>query len=323
MPWQQSWSRSEGMVPMSQWPFGVVFLAEGQRRTWTARNRETYAIICALRMWSRHIGLQPIVVCTDHQSLQSWHKELVDTPSGPAARRARWHGTLANFDLSVVYVPGKDITVADCLSRWAYPAGKAWMDICMHGDAEENAEAKRIIEAERVLEECEVKCFVVMGFRAELAQVPDAKVQAVEAQMKEEDMVRAIEGVQRVLIEDWSDDYANSDHWHKYWNAASAPSDEDWPEELTKDGNRLFLKDKLLGREKWMEDLIDDWHNAQLVHPGRDKLQEDLESRFLFPPGHYAVLKRYCKARAFCRATKIPHGQLLETPCTRPIRRVP
>ena len=36
--------------------------------------------------------------------------------------------------------------------------------------------------------------------------------------MKEEDMVRAIEGVQSVLMEDWSDDYANSDHWLKYWN---------------------------------------------------------------------------------------------------------
>ena len=105
--------------------------------------------------------------------------------------------------------------MADCLSRWAYPAGKAWMDISMHGNAEETAEAKRIIEAEHLLKESEAKCFVVMGSRVELAQVRDAKVQAVEAQMKEEDMVRAIEGVQSVLMEDWSDDYANSDHWLK------------------------------------------------------------------------------------------------------------
>ena len=110
-------------VPVAFW---IRILAEGQRRTWTAREKETYAIVCALRKWSGHIGLQPVVVCTDHQSLQSWHKEHVDTPSGPAARRARWHETFAKFDLSVVYVPGKDNTVADCLSRWAYPAGKAW-----------------------------------------------------------------------------------------------------------------------------------------------------------------------------------------------------
>ena len=91
---------------------------------------------------------------------------------------------------------------------------------------------------------------MVMGSRAELAQVRDAKVQAVEAQMKEEDMVRAIEGVRSILMEDWSDDYANSDHWLKYWNAVSAPSDDDWQEGLTEDGDKLFLKDKLLVPEK-------------------------------------------------------------------------
>ena len=61
--------------------------------------------------------------------------------------------------------------MADCLSRWAYPARKAWTDISMHGDAEETAEAKRFIEGERLLEEGDAKCFVGMGSRAELAQI--------------------------------------------------------------------------------------------------------------------------------------------------------
>ena len=99
------------------------------------------------------------------------------------------------------------------------------MDISLHGDAKETAEAKRIIKAEPLLEEGEAKCFAVMGSRAELAQVRDAKVQAEEAQMKEEDMVRAIEGVQSVVMEDWSDDYVNSNHWLKYWNAVSGRRD--------------------------------------------------------------------------------------------------
>ena len=162
----------------------------------------------------------------------------------------------------------------------------------------------RIIDAERLLVEGEAKCFVVIGSCAELAQVRDAKVQAVEAQMKEEDMVRAIEGVQSPLMEDWSDDYANSDHWLKYWNAVGAPSDDSWPEGLTEDGDKLFLKDKPLVPEDRVEDLIDYWHNAHSIHPGRDKLQKDLVSRFLFPLGYYAVLNRYCKACAVCRATK-------------------
>ena len=247
-----------------------------------------------------------MVVCTDHQSLQSWHKEHVDTPSGPAARRARWHETFAKFDLSVVYVPGKDNTVADCLSRWAYPAGKAWMDISSHGDAEETEEAKRIIEMEKAMEQEGVKCFVVMANRTDLAKFRGARVQAIREETLEQWMVAPVELVRSVLTEDWSDDYAASDHWSKYWNAVSAPSDDEWPQGLTEDGDKLFLKDKLLVPENGMEELIDHWHNAQLMHPGRDKMQQDLEWRFKFPAGYYAILDKYCSDCAVCRATKSP-----------------
>ena len=75
--------------------------------------------MCALPKWAGHIGLQPVTVCRDHQSLQSLHKEHVDTLSGPAAPRPRRHETLAEFALMIVY------TVADCLSRWAYRGSKA------------------------------------------------------------------------------------------------------------------------------------------------------------------------------------------------------
>ena len=64
---------------------------------------------------------------------------------------------------------------------------------------------KSIIEAERQLEEAKAKCFVVIGFRMELAQVQDSKVEAVDAQMKEKDTLGAIAGVQSVLMDDWSD----------------------------------------------------------------------------------------------------------------------
>ena len=101
-------------VPVASWSRA---LAEGQRQTWMPREKEAYAIVLALRKWAEYIALLPIRVCTEHHSLQSFHKEHVDTPSGPANRRARWHETLSNFDLTVVYVLGHNNTVADCLSR--------------------------------------------------------------------------------------------------------------------------------------------------------------------------------------------------------------
>ena len=204
--------------------------------------------------------------------------------------------------------------MADCLSRWAYPAGKAWMDISSHGDAEETEEAKRIIEMEKAMEQEGVRCFVVMANRTDLAKFRGARVQAIREETLEQWMVAPVELVRSVLTEDWSDDYAASEHWSKYWNAVSAPSDDEWPEGLTEDGDKLFLKDKLLVPENRVEELIDHWHNAQLMHPGRDKMQQDLEWRFKFPPVYYAILDRYCSDCAVCRATKSPNHSTAGNP---------
>ena len=84
-------------VPVAFWS-GV--LVEGQRQTWTPREKEAYTTVMALRKWAGYIALHPVMVCMAHQSMQLLHKEHVDTPSGPASRRARWHETLARFDLT-------------------------------------------------------------------------------------------------------------------------------------------------------------------------------------------------------------------------------
>ena len=103
-----------------------------------------------------------------------------------------------------------------------------------------------------------------------------------------------IEYVESVLMEDWSEDYAASEHWNRYWNAVSAPSDDEWPEGLTEDGDKLFLNDKPLVQENRVEALIDHWHNAQLMHPGRDKMQQDLEWRFDFPSSQLVTSMHAC-----------------------------
>ena len=141
--------------------------------------------------------------------------------------------------------------MADCLSGWAYPAGKAWMDISSHGDAEETAEAKLIIEINKAMEQEGVKCFVVMANRTDLAKFRGARVQAFREEILEQWVVAPVELLRSVLTEDWS----ASEHWGRYWNAVSALSDDEWPEGLTEDGDKFFLKDKLLVRENRMEEL--------------------------------------------------------------------
>ena len=103
-------------------------LAEGQRK-WVPREQETYNIMCALQKWESWIGLQPILVLTDHQALEHLYKEVLDPPSGPVGRRVRWHQFLSRFNITVGYIPGKDNHVADVMSRWAYPASKAYKEL--------------------------------------------------------------------------------------------------------------------------------------------------------------------------------------------------
>ena len=84
-----------------------------------------------------------------------------------------------------------------------------------------------------------------------------------------------------------------------------------------KTGTSYFSRTSFWFFKNRVEDLIDHWHNAQLMHAGRDNLQKDLESRFLFPAGYYAVLNRYCRACAVCRATKHPNPSTAGSPvCT-------
>ena len=104
-------------------PHGTVPVAFFSRKlgksqlNWTPREKETYAVVEALKKWAGWIGLQPVVITTDHKSLEDWVHEKMDTPSGPAGRRARWHEILSKFDLTVQYVPGRDNVVAEAMSR--------------------------------------------------------------------------------------------------------------------------------------------------------------------------------------------------------------
>ena len=135
----------------------------------------------ALIKWETWIGLQPVLVLTDHQALEHWAKEVLDAPSGPVGRRSRWHQFFSRFDLSVGYVPGKSNTVADVLSRFVYPASEAYRDISKQGSAQDEDEMEGLLLRERMEERgCMYSCarkegqveLVSRWFQGELAVSP-------------------------------------------------------------------------------------------------------------------------------------------------------
>ena len=283
-------------------------LAEGQRRTWTPREKEAYAIVMGLRKWAGYIALHPVTVCTDHQSLQSWHKEHVDTPSGPASRRARWHETLAKFDLTVVYVPGKDNTVADCLSRWAYPASKGMTDVSAHGDEAETAEAKKIIEMERLMEQEGVKCFVVMAADAPLGRRMGRSVRVLAPDGAESDKHLFPESC---LQDDWTEDYAKSEAFQAEYRAVTDPDDgQKWPKGLTEEDGKLYRNGKLLVPESRVLELCEAWHH-HMMHPGVKKQALDMQRRFEIDQINlYTAIKKVRKGCSVCQACNPDNGNI-------------
>ena len=70
---------------------------------------------------------------------------MLDAPSGPVSRRSSWHQFFSRFYLSVGYVPGKNNTVADVLSRFAYPASEAYRDNSNYGSAQDEDEMEGLM----------------------------------------------------------------------------------------------------------------------------------------------------------------------------------
>ena len=83
----------------------------------------------------------------------------MDTASGPSGRKGRWHELLRKFDLSVTYMPGTQNSIADALSRWAYPASSAFQDISTHRCHKSNQEMHDIIAEEWELEKSSLYSF--------------------------------------------------------------------------------------------------------------------------------------------------------------------
>ena len=61
----------------------VAFMSRkltGSLRNWVPREQETYAIILELLKWQSWIGLQEVLVLSDHKALESWYNEHLDNP---------------------------------------------------------------------------------------------------------------------------------------------------------------------------------------------------------------------------------------------------
>ncbi|WMV58021.1 hypothetical protein MTR67_051406 [Solanum verrucosum] len=81
------------------------------------KNYPTYdlelaAIVFALKIWRHYLCGVHVDVCTDHKSLH-----YVFTQKELNLRQMRWLELLKDYDMSILYHPGKSNVVVDALSR--------------------------------------------------------------------------------------------------------------------------------------------------------------------------------------------------------------
>ena len=83
-------------------------------RNYSARDLEAYGVLLAVEKWRHHLWGYPaeVRVLTDHQSLAFLRSQRDLT-----GRVARWAVRLSEYNLKVIYFPGRHNVVADALSR--------------------------------------------------------------------------------------------------------------------------------------------------------------------------------------------------------------
>jgi len=62
-----------------------------------------------LQKWESWIGLHPLWYSMTTRPSNLGPKKFLDTPSGPLGLMSRWHQQFSKFDLTVAYIPEKEI----------------------------------------------------------------------------------------------------------------------------------------------------------------------------------------------------------------------
>ena len=131
------------------------------------------------------------------------------------------------FDLTVVYLPGKNSSMADCVSKWAYSASKGMTDVPAHGNESATAEAKKIIDMEGMMEEECVKCFVAMAADARLGGRVSRVVQVLAPEGAESNKHLIPESG---LQDNCTDNYAKSEAFGSEYRALTdSDNGQKWP----------------------------------------------------------------------------------------------
>ena len=85
---------------------------KGAELNYLVHEKEMLAIICALDKWCSDLIGVPVLVYTDHKTLENF-----DTQKDLSCCQVRWMEFMSQYDCKIIYIKGDENMVADALSH--------------------------------------------------------------------------------------------------------------------------------------------------------------------------------------------------------------
>ena len=82
------------------------------KKTWSAYDKEMFAIVEAIRTWGPYLLGRKFIIQTDQRNLKYLLEQRIDTPE-----QHEWIAKLMGFEYEIQYRPGKENMAANALSR--------------------------------------------------------------------------------------------------------------------------------------------------------------------------------------------------------------
>jgi hypothetical protein len=118
--WRTGATLSVGTSWELAWPIAFDSMQlKGPEKNYPVHEKELLAIIRALKKWCSDLLGIPIFIYTNHRTLENF-----DTQHDLSWQQLRWQEFMSQYDMTIVYIPGEDNTIADALSHvpdGAYP----------------------------------------------------------------------------------------------------------------------------------------------------------------------------------------------------------